>query len=284
MKTKYLLLVCLIILPNLVQAQMERRKIVQDAPVEDIFMAGTIVSLSTVAALPAKNLSSSVMHNFGLISGGIDDFFGLDVGATVRLGLDYGLTDRLNIGIGRSNLENTVDLRAKYILLQQMRSDKMPVQLAVRGNVGINTQRERRFDYSFIERLNYSASVLVGRKFNEKLSLQVSPTISHFNTVVKETEVTNRHTLFALGVVGRYKLSQANAIAFEYLPVLGNQNPGTTNHVALCYEIDTGGHVFQIFLMSGQAFTEQHLIALTNSDISDFEFRIGFNINRVFGL
>ncbi|MEX0721284.1 MAG: DUF5777 family beta-barrel protein [Balneolaceae bacterium] len=264
---------------------MERKRAVEDGPVEDIFLAASIVGMSTVTNLPHKNLNTTVMHNFGLISGGVDDFFGLDVGATVRLGIDYGLTDKLDIGIGRTSQENNVDVRLKYLVLQQLQSDKVPVQIALKANVGVNTQKENRFDFTFQERLNYLGSVMIARKFTDQFSLQITPMISHFNTTVIEVENEEQnHTLFAVGLGTRYKWNNRNALAFEYLPVLGNRNSGTTNHAALSLEIDTGGHVFQIFLMSGQWFTEQHLLARTNTDITDLDFRIGFNINRLFSL
>lgn len=267
------------------QAQMERKRAVQDGPVEDIFLSGSIAGISTVEALPAKNLNSMVMHNFGLFSTGIENFFGIDGGASVRLGVDYGLTDRWDIGIGRSGLENTVDFRTKYVLLHQLKSDKVPVQVTLKGDIGITTQEENRFDYSFTERLNYLGSIMVARKFNENFSMQLSPMIAHFNTIVIEDGIpTANHTTFGLGISARYKLNNRKAFAFEYLPVLGDRNPGTINHLALSYEIDTGGHVFQLFMMTGQWFTEQHLLARTDTNILDMDFRFGFNINRVFGL
>ncbi|HET8866358.1 MAG TPA: DUF5777 family beta-barrel protein, partial [Gracilimonas sp.] len=144
---------------------------------------------------------------------------------------------------------------------------------------------ERRFDYTFTKRLNYLASLMIARKFNEKLSLQVSPMISHFNNVVKEIESDRLYnTIAAVGIVGRYKLNKRNAIAFEYLPVIGNRNSDTKNHAAVSFEIDTGGHVFQLFFMSGRWFTEQHLISRTDTNMFDMDFRFGFNINRFFGV
>lgn len=274
-----------LIMPQLIFAQMERKRAVQDGPVDDLFLSGSIVGMSTATNLPQNNLNTMVMHNFGLISGGLDDFFGLDLGASVRLGIDYGLTDKLDIGIGRTSLENNVDLRFKYLVLQQLKSDKVPVQIAVKGNAGINTQKESRFDFTFQERLNYFGSIMFARKFNDQLSLQIAPMLSHFNTVVTDdpnTELYN--TTFGVGFGGRYKWNSRNALAFEYLPVIGNRNAGTTNHLAVSFEIDTGGHVFQLFLMSGQWFTEQHLLARTETDISDMDFRLGFNINRLFNL
>lgn len=268
-----------------IYAQMARTRVQQDGPVKDIFLSGSIVGMSTVRGLAKNNMNTMVMHNFGLVSGGIEDFYGLDGGAAVRLGIDYGLTDKLDIGIGRTGIEDVVDFRFKYILFDQLKSDKMPIQVAIKGDLGISTQKELRFDYTFTERLNYFTSVMVARKFNNKFSLQVAPMISHFNTVVNEVAGTNLYnTLFGVGLAGRYKLNNRNALAFEYLPVIGNRNTGTKDHFALSYEIDTGGHVFQLFFMSGRWFTEQHLLARTNTSILDMDFRFGFNINRFFGL
>ncbi|MGN8226454.1 DUF5777 family beta-barrel protein [Gracilimonas sp. BCB1] len=284
-KTALLILVTLFGSYSVSAQMLERKRAVQDGPVEDIFLAGSIAGLSTVTALPQKNMNSMVMHNFGLVSGGIEDFYGLDGGAAVRLGIDYGVTDKLDIGIGRTGIEDVVDLRAKYVILEQLKSDKVPVQIAIKGDLGISTQKERRFDYTFTERLNYFTSVMVARKFNDKLSLQVAPMVSHFNTVVKEQNNGKLYnTIVGLGIAGRYKLNNRNALAFEYLPVLGNRNPNTKDHVAVSFEIDTGGHVFQLFFMSGRWFTEQHLLARTDTNILDLDFRFGFNINRFFGL
>ena len=264
-------------------AQMERKRAVEDEPVEDVFLAGSIAGMSTVTALSKGNLNSMVMHNFGLVSGGIQDFYGLDGGAAVRLGIDYGITDRLDIGIGRTGLEDVVDLRLKYVILEQLKSDKIPIQIAFKGDVGISTQSERRFKYTFTKRLNYLASIMIAGKFNDQFSLQVAPMISHFNTVILEVENDKRHnTIAGIGIAGRYKFNKRNALAFEYLPVVGNRNSGTKNHAAISFEIDTGGHVFQLFFMSGRWFTEQHLLARTETDFFNMDFRFGFNINRFF--
>lgn len=140
------------------------------------------------------------------LAGGIEEFWGLDQGAAVRLGIDYGITDRLSIGIGRTSREDNVDLRFKYTVLQQMKSDKIPVEVSIKGDLGINTQQERRFDFSTRDRLNMFGSVAVARKFSDALSLQIAPMVSHFNTVVIETEDQNpRHTHFATGIGAEYR-------------------------------------------------------------------------------
>lgn len=267
-------------------AQMQRQRAVKDGPVEDIFRIGSLTGMSTVTTLEARNLNSLIMHNFGLVSSGIEEFYGLDQNAAVRLGFDYGVTDKLTVGIGRTSVEDNVDFRAKYLVLQQLESDKIPIQIAIKGDIGINTQKNTQFDeFTFQERLNYFASVMIARKFNKQFSLQLAPMVSHFNTVkIEQAGEIPENTHLGLGIGGRYAFDERKAITFEYLPILGDRSPGTFNHFAIGYEIETGGHVFQMFFMSGKWFTEQHLLARTNTDFFAGDFRLGFNINRVFGL
>lgn len=278
------LFIILLFLSQSVYAQLERKRTVRDEPVE-VFLTMSLVTMSTTSNLEKNNMNSTIMHNFGLVSGGISDFWGLDNGAAVRLGIDYGISDRLSIGIGRTSREDNVDLRVKYTLLQQMKSDKTPVEVSLKGDIGINTQEENRFDFTFQERLNFLGSVAVARRFSDALSLQIAPMVSHFNTTVIETADQNPvHTHFGTGFGGELRLSINHSFSFEYYTVFGDRTSGTKNPIAVSWQIDTGGHVFQMFFMNGNWFTEQHLLARTTTNFFAGDFRFGFNVNRVFGL
>ena len=264
-------------------AQLQRKRANPNAPVEEIFWAPTLIGTSTVSTLSQGDLNFTVQHNFGLVSGGIDNFFGLDDGATVRLAFAYGITDRFMVNIGRTNNEDIVDLGSTIRLVRQTKSNSTPIDIAIRGNVGIATEEIQAFDADFSDRLSYLASIMFARKFSDDLSLQVSPMFSHFNTVViseADRSVENDH--FGVGFVGNYRLNDIVSFSAEYLPVFGKRTDGTINHFGGSLEINTGGHVFQIFLTSGEFFTEQHLLARTNNDFLDGDFQIGFTINRVF--
>lgn len=264
--------------------QMQRQRTVVDEP-EEVFLTMSLITMSTTSNLGKKNMNSTIMHNFGLVSGGVKDFWGLDNGAAVRLGIDYGITDKLSVGIGRTSREDNVDLRFKYTVINQMRSGRIPVEIALKGDLGISTQKEPRFDYTFEERLNMFGSVSVARKFNDSFSFMVAPMISHFNTVVIETEDQKvEPTHLANGFGGELRINERHSFSFEYYLVFGDRTPGTVNPAALSWQVDTGGHVFQMFIMSGTWFKEQHLIARTTTDFFAPDFRIGFNVNRVFGL
>ncbi len=280
----FLTLIILIITSQMATAQMERNRTITDQP-EEVFLTMSLITMATSSNLEKNNMNSTIMHNFGLISGGIEDFWGLDGGAAVRLGIDYGITDKLSLGIGRTSKEDNVDLRFKYTILNQMRSGKIPFEVSLKGDIGINTQKESRFDFSFQERINTFGSITVARKFSDSFSFQVAPMISNFNTVVLEIEdqqIENTHV--GTGFGGEIRLNNHHSFSFEYYLVLGDRTPDTKNPAAISWQVDTGGHVFQMFLMSGTWFTEQHLIARTNIDFFAPDFRIGFNVNRVFGL
>lgn len=284
MRNSAILLLITLFFTQDVFSQMERRRTVVDEPVE-VFLTMSLISMATTSNLQKNNMNSTIMHNFGLVSTGIEEFWGLDQGAAVRLGIDYGITDRLSVGIGRTSREDNVDLRFKYTLLQQMKSDKIPVEVSIKGDLGINTQEERRFDPSFQDRLNMFGSIAVARRFSDSFSFQVAPMISHFNTVVIETADQNpEHTHYGLGFGGEYRVSLKHSFSFEYFSLVGDKTEGLQNPLAISWQIDTGGHVFQMFIMNGNWFTEQHLLARTTDDFFARDFRIGFNVNRVFGL
>ncbi len=269
---------------NISNAQIERRRANPHAPVEETFLTKNIAGLGTVQLLEKGDLNSMIQHNFGDVKGGIDTFFGIDEGANVRIAFAYGLTNNINIGIGRTSREDNVDFTVEYRLLHQTKSDKIPVSVVFKSNAGIRTQKEA-FPLTFQERLNFFGSVMIARRLNDSFSLQVAPMVSHFNTVV-QTRANQKifNTTYGLGLAGTVKLTERKSISFEYLPVLGNRLSNTKNHAALVYELETGGHVFQMFFMSGRWFTEQHLLTRTETDFFEPNFRFGFNVNRVFGL
>ncbi|MFV1883811.1 MAG: DUF5777 family beta-barrel protein, partial [Balneola sp.] len=55
--------------------QMERRKTVTDEPVE-VFLTMSLITMSTSSNLHKNNMNSTIMHNFGLVSTGIEEFWG----------------------------------------------------------------------------------------------------------------------------------------------------------------------------------------------------------------
>lgn len=225
-----------------------------------------------------------ISHHFGRINEGLYTLFGLDV-ATIRLGLEYGLTDRLSLGIGRGTYRKMFDGHVKFKLLRQSSgAHQMPVTLTYFGSMGINSlkwQYPERDNY-FTSRLSYVHQLLIARKFNNLISLQLTPSVVHRN-LVKATN--DQNTVFALGAGGRVKLTQRITLNAEYFHLL----PGKTaddfdNSLSVGFDIETGGHVFQLFFTNSNPITEHGFITETVGRWDKGDVYFGFNITRAFTL
>jgi hypothetical protein len=249
---------------------------------EATFKATRVINGHSVELIPRKELLFLISHRFGMLNSGAYNFFGLD-GATIRLALEYGLTDRLNVGVGRSSLQKTFDGYLKYLLLRQQEDGGFhPVTITAFASTAIKTLEfahpER--DNQFSSRLFYTYQLLVARKFNERFSFQLSPTLVHRNLVAT---VRDENNVLALGAGSRYKVTKSTSFNAEYYYLL----PGATrdafrNVLSLGFDIETGGHVFQLHLTNAQGMIEKFFIPETTGRWGDGDIYFGFNISRIF--
>jgi hypothetical protein len=249
---------------------------------EGTFKATRVINGHSVELIPRKELLFLISHRFGTLNSGAYNFFGLD-GATIRLALEYGLTNRLNVGVGRSSLQKTYDGYLKYLVLRQQDGGwAHPVTLTAFASTAIKTLEfanpER--DNHFSSRLSYTYQLLMARKFNERFSFQLSPTLVHRNLVAT---VRDENNVLALGAGSRYKITKSTSFNAEYYYLL----PGATeddfrNVLSLGFDIETGGHVFQLHLTNAQGMIEKFFIPETIGNWGDGDIYFGFNISRIF--
>ena len=247
-----------------------------------IFKSTRIIQGHSVKSPSYGVLQFVVSHHFGRINQGIYDFFGLDQ-ATVRLDLHYGVTDRLAVGIGRSSFQKTLDGYIKYRMLRQSSGERnMPITLSYLAATDVNTlkwQEPDRNNY-FSSRVSYVHQILIARKFNDNLSLQLTPSLVHKN-LVEDSDDNN--DIIATGIGGRYMITGSLSINAEYFHVFGERNdPLYENALAIGVDLETGGHVFQLHLTNSQPMFERGFITETRGKWSNGDIYFGFNINRVF--
>ncbi len=250
------------------------------------FKTNRVINLHSLESTAEGVLDFKISHRFNPVNNGFYDIFGLD-GANIRFGLDYGLSDVITIGVGRSSLEKTYDGFVKYKFLRQSTGKKtMPLTAALLLTSSINTLRWANPDREnyFSSRLAYTTQLILGRKFSESFSMQLSPTMVHRNLVKTNAE---KNDVYALGVGSRLKLSKRVAINGEYIYVLPDQLSTDFYHsLSVGLDIETGGHVFQLHFSNSQSMVERGFITETsgqwNSALDGVRF--GFNISRVFTL
>ena len=234
-----------------------------------------------------------ISHRFGYVSGALQEMFGLDQ-ANIRIGLDYGVTDWLNVGLGRTNVGKFYDGFAKVRLLRQQSGEKnIPIHILWVSDVAITSLPEKRLladqgltgafkEYPFSNRLYFTNQIIVGRKFSEGFSIQLMPTMVHRN-YVHTNKASN--DAFAIGSGGRVKLTKRVAINLEYYYVLPDQLDPAVNYknsLSVGFDIETGGHVFQLHFTNSRGMVENGFITETRGDWLKGDFSFGFNVSRVF--
>ena len=244
---------------------------------------GTRVINGQSIELPSKgDLQFVIEHRFGTINSGAYELWGIDQ-SQMRMSFDYGLSDDIAIGVARNSFQKTYEASVKSKLLKQKFQNGSPISITSYHAIFANsihwakTERENLFS----SRLSYAHQIMIARKFNQSFSLQLTPTYIHRNLV--ELESINNDYL-ALGVGGRYKLTKRVSVNAEYFHQLERPNEDFTNSLSMGFDIETGGHVFQLHITNSQGMFERAFIGETTGKWSEGDLYFGFNISRVFGL
>jgi hypothetical protein len=253
------------------------------------FKGNRVINGQSVETVGKNVLSFVISHRFGRFSDGAYNFFGLDK-ATIRLGFEYGITDRLEIGIGRNSLNKVYDGYLKYRLLRQSKGAKrMPVSLVLFSSVAVVGLKEDALNMDFNNRLNYTYQIIIARKFSKNLSLQLTPSLIHRNLVSYKDE---QNDVFAVGFSGRYKLTKRLSFNAEYFYLLPDQTyyregvnkVNYNNSLSIGFDIETGGHVFQLHCTNSMGMIDKAFIAETVGRWDKGDIMFGFNITRPFTL
>jgi hypothetical protein len=251
------------------------------------FKATRIINGQSIERMKEGQLDFRIHHRFGQLNTGAYNLWGLDQ-ANVHFSLEYGVTDWLMLGAGRGTYEKAFDGFAKFSLLRQSTGGRnMPVSVSLFSSIYLNSLKwadPERTNY-FSSRLSYTCQALIARKFSNRFSLQLSPTLVHRNLVATALDPND---LYALGVGGRMKLASRISINVDYFyvvrPVHDYMSTPVYNPLAIGFDIETGGHVFQLLFTNSLAMTEKGFIGETTGRWSKGDIHFGFNISRVFTL
>lgn len=251
------------------------------------FDAQYIVDNQTVTVPRKKVLNMVIQHRFGTVSNGRKDLYGIFGAANIRLGLSYTPINNLAIGVGVTKGNFLVDFNAKYSLIRQMDSGGWPVSISYFGNIAIDAREKAGNFVQSGDRISYFNQLMIARKMTEKLSVQVSPSLSHFNNVPAYLdkngnilpEMKNNH--FAVAFMGRYKLTERFHLIANYDQAL-TQHLTNNPHPNICFgiEMTTISHAFQVFAGNSGSIVPQYVNFYNQNDYQKGQFLIGFNIAR----
>jgi len=250
------------------------------------FKATRIINGHSIEQMKERQLDVRIHHRFGPVNSGSYDLWGLDQ-SNVYFGLEYGVTDWLMVGAGRTTYEKTFNGFAKFRLWRQSKGEAtMPVAISAYAGMDMFTAKwaDPTHRGYFSSRLSYIFQTFIAKKFTDELSLQLTPSVVHRNLVPLAID---NHDIYSVGIGGRYKITNRISFNAEYFYVIEPTIIGQSrkpNSLSFGFDIETGGHVFQIILTNSVQMIERGFIGETTEQWNNGGIHLGFNISRVFTL
>jgi hypothetical protein len=284
MKNLRILILAFFILPLITFSQKDKDTIKEKLE-RPAYESSFIIDNPTNVLFNKNALEVTMQHRFGIINTDKNDLAGFWGASNIRIGLSYAIHERLTLGFGTTKDKRLQDFSWKAALLRQTRSSKVPVSVSYYGNFTIDMRLAKNF-IAEQHRYSYFNQVVIARRFSPNISLQIAPSISHFNFV--KTGMQNDRIAVAVG--GRVKISPQTSILFDYsqpitqfdadpdFPNVDLNLPG----ISLGVEFATSAHAFQIFITNLDGIVPQQNYMHNTNDFFNGDVLIGFNITRLY--
>lgn len=323
---KYVLIICLFLPAAFFAQDTTMAGLMKDMDVSSkegkspvkIFNSERVINANTTDLVGRGKLDFNVTHHFQDIAGsngGIKNFFGLDKSSDIRIGFEVGLTDRFDIIFAHIkgdeirlrpdvlHIPSTVELlpaklyefAIKYQILRQLEKDPShPVSLTLYANSVVSTEKSvpgdnpRNFE-NFGERTSQVYQIIVAKKIG-KISLQLNPTLVHYNHVPSYDDPTT----VAIGAAARVPFTHRFALILDYFYCFISDQKETNyyntrlvkfkNPAGIGFEMTTAGHVFTLKFTNNTAIMENQFIPYNSNSWCRGQYRWAFNISRKFSL
>jgi len=285
-------LICFLLLGSSLRAQDSTQVTEEPAPVKKVkpakntFGSIWIIDNQTVMVPIKGTFEMDIMHRFGTIKNGYDDFWGFFAPSNIRLGFEYVPINNLMAGISITKASMTWEGYAKYAIIKQKKG-KYPVSVTYFGDISMDSRKKKNFVHSS-DRFMFFNQLIIARKITNKISLQIAPSHTHVNIVDgyfyepgKYRGVMN-HEHFAIAVAGRYKIKESMAVIFNVdQPITKHHANNPDPNISFGLELSTSSHSFQFFLGNYNSITPQRNNYYNHNNYKDGQFLIGFNITRL---
>ena len=245
------------------------------------FESSFLIDNPTNVLFKKNTLEVILNHRFGEF-GNDNDLVGFWGASNIRIALAYSIHDRLTVGFGTTKNKRYQDFNWKAALLRQTRSNRIPFSVTYYGNFAIDArQKNQGLFKETSDRYSFFNQIIIARRFSPKLSLQIAPSVSHYNTV----ETTMRNDMVAIAYGGRYKISPNTAVLLDYSQPIttmkaNNPHPG----ISFGFEFGTSAHTFSIFATNYWGILPQENYMFNNKatglEGGKGQYLIGFNITR----
>ena len=247
-----------------------------------LFKSTQSINLPTAETLEESNLQFEISHRFiPTIKNGVKDFWGFDGPVNMRIALSYAPTNHTMISLGRSNLDDNIDLWVKQSFLQ-IHSDFLPLIVAARVGTAWNSRPSipiQGRDNLSSKNFQYYGQLIFNTMYDKRLAIGLVPSYLYNSYIyTNDTQYS-----FTLGSYITYYASDLLGLTFEWNPTVTGFRVAT-NPVAFGFELNTGGHFFKIVLTNSEDLNPSQFLAGSRNSFNSGEWHIGFNITRLFDL
>lgn len=191
---------------------------------------------------------------------------------SAHYGMQYAFSDRFTFGAGINSADGILNSFAKYRLLRQRQDTNVPLGITLVQGVSYFSRSSGIFTLpqDSGNRASYISQVIMARKFNQNLSLQLSPTYIRASS---GQPIVDENNIFTLGFAGRYKLGNHVSLSSEYSYML-NRDIGEEgyNTFALGVNWEVGDLIMQFSMSNNKSFDD---IAIISFSPNNFHFRPG---------
>ncbi|MBV4357237.1 DUF5777 family beta-barrel protein [Pinibacter aurantiacus] len=265
-------------------------------PVPNTFENIWLLDNQSVMVPTKGSFQLDFMHRFGTIDGGYQSLFGLFGGINIRIGADYVPREDLMVGLSLTEYNLTWEGYVKYAGLKQTKDNKIPVSVTYYGNMSVDTRSDPTgglYPHG-TDRLMFFNQIIIARKFGDRFSIQVAPSLTHVNVVqgyypgdttadgksVLGKEMKHDH--FAIAVSGKVKLNNTLNLLLNYdQPLTKHLTNNPNPNLSAGLEINTTGHTFQVLVGNYRYITPSRNNYYNNNDYKDGQWLIGFNMTRL---
>jgi hypothetical protein len=258
--------------------------------IKNTFEGNYLIDNQSVMVPIKGTFEFDIQHRFGTINNGFKDLFGIFGGATMRLGFSYTPVKDLQVGFGATNENMEVDWNLKYAILKETKDGSMPVSITYYGNAAMDTRKKDNTTLfvNTSDRFSFFNQIIIARKVSESFSLQIAPSLTHFNNLEGYLDANNKvqpkwkNDNFSISAAGRYKISDASAIIVNYdQPLTQNPTNNPRPNISFGIEMKTSGHDFEIFFGNYSSLLPQNNALYNQNNFRSGQFLIGFNISRL---
>lgn len=272
------------------QSRWKRSKPVPQTKIE-LFHSTQTANLPTTETLKKGDFMYEISHRFGPISDGYNTLYGFDGPVSMRTALGYGFTDDFMMTVGRSNVLDNLELRAKYKVVQ-MPGKSLPIVMAVVAGAAINTEPAlslKAFDSDYMQ--FYGQLVINTMLADKTIGIGLVPSyVQNSYIFASRNNLSSKYT-FTLGTYVQYYYNRLVSAFVEFSPVIsgwqGNVFPNSApeqrsyNSVAFGIALETGGHIFNVFITNNTRLNSaQYLVGAAKGTDKD-AWRLAFGISRV---